>query len=258
MAFLDWLSRLKKPLRLLLLAVVTFSFPFLSKSKPFTKNELEQFSRELLEQMGLQSDQQRALDQAADDNELRRIESMIQSMTRKEKNDPELFLSDEHRQKQKAHEKLSRRKRRAPKMPDPGKELTEEAFIGSRVERVARGSGNETEAVRGLISRFIMMRDMFGVLGDLMGTSGGGLMGKIPGMGKLKQLNAARKLARDPEALQAMMGGQMPSGGMPGMDAFAGLGGMGAPAAPITRKQATQKKSKRKSSKNARKKNRRK
>ncbi len=201
---------------------------------------------------------QEVLDQAADDNELRRIESMIQSMTRKEKDDPELFLSAEHRKKQKAHEKLSRRKRRAPKMPDAGKELGEEAFIGSRVERVARGSGNDTDSVRGLISRFIMMRDMFGVLGDLMGTSSGGLMSKLPGMGKLKQLNAARKLARDPEALQAMMGGQMPAGGVPGMDALAGLGGMGAAPPAMTRKQATQKKSKRKTAKNARKKNRRK
>ena len=82
-------------------------------------------------------------------------------------------------------------------------------------------------------------------------------MSKLPGMGKLKQLNAARKLARDPEALQAMMGGQMPPGGLPGMDALAGLGA-GAPPAPLSRKQASQKKNKRKNAKNARKKNRRK
>jgi hypothetical protein len=83
-------------------------------------------------------------------------------------------------------------------------------------------------------------------------------MSKIPGMGKLKQLNAARKLAQDPEALQSMMGGQMPSGGLPGMNALAGLGGMGAAPAPLTRKQTTQKKSKRKTAKSTRKKNRRK
>ena len=83
-------------------------------------------------------------------------------------------------------------------------------------------------------------------------------MSKLPGMGKLKQLNAARKLARDPEALQAMMGGQMPPGGLPGMNALAGLGGGGAPPAPLSRKQVSQKKNKRKSAKNARKKNRRK
>ena len=205
---------------------------------------------------------QEVLDQAADDNELRRIESMIQSMTRKERNNPELFLSAEHQQKEKAHEKLSRRKRRGPKMPALDQELGPDAFITSRVARVATGSGNDEDAVRGLISRFITMRDMFGVLGDLMGTSpSGGLMSKLPGMGKLKQLNAVRKLARDPEALQAMMGGQMPGGpgmpGMPGMGALAGLPGMGGAPAPVTKKQASQKKNKRKSAKNARKKNRR-
>lgn len=137
-------------------------------------------------------------------------------------------------------------------------ELGPEAFVDSRVARVARGSGNDEDAVRGLVSRFITMRDMFGVLGDLMGTSSGGLMSKLPGMGKLKQLNAVRKLAKDPEALQAMMGGQMPAGmpGMPGMGGFLGLPGLGAGPAPVSRKQASQKKNKRKSAKNARKKNR--
>jgi hypothetical protein len=75
------------------------------------------------------------------------------------------------------------------------------------------------------------MRDMFGMMGDMFGglipgigaakkRGGlGGLMDKIPGMGSLKQLNALRKLAQNPEALSSMFGG----GGMPGMGAGLGL-----------------------------------
>ena len=208
------------------------------------------------------------LEQAADDGELVKIEAMINSMTRKERSDPELFLSDAARGDT-ATAKLTRRKKRnKPKDPT---QMGPESFIDSRIVRVARGSGRDAEDVRGLVSRFLMMRDMFGVLGDLMGTSkGGGLMDRIPGMGKLKQLNAARKLAKDPEALQALMG-QMGGGGMPGMPGGmpgmpGGLPGMGSmpgmpglPGASATKKQGGQaSKAKRKKQKAARKKNRRK
>ena len=79
------------------------------------------------------------------------------------------------------------------------------------------------------------MRDMFGMMGGMFGglipgmpggdqkRGGlGGMMDKIPGMGSLKQLNALRKLAQNPEALSSMFGG----GGLPGMGGLPGLGGL--------------------------------
>jgi signal recognition particle subunit SRP54 len=162
------------------------------------------------------------LEQAADDRELLKIEAMIQSMTRKERQDPELFLAEGARSTTPAHAKLTRRKARPKKAKDPNA-LTAEDFVLSRVQRVARGSGRDPEEVVGLVSRFMGMRDMFGMLGDLMG--GTGLLGKIPGLKQAKQLGAIRKLAKDPEAMQALMG----SGGVPGLPPIPGMGGGGMP-----------------------------
>jgi signal recognition particle subunit SRP54 len=161
------------------------------------------------------------LEQAGDDRELVKIEAMIQSMTRKERRDPELFLAEEARSSTPAHAKLTRRKNKTRKAKDPAS-LEPDDFIDSRVGRVARGSGNQAEDVMALVSRFMLMRDTFGMLGDLLGGGGGGLFGKA------KQAMALRKMAKDPQAmeqLQSMMGG----GGMPGMPGLpGGAGGLGA------------------------------
>jgi signal recognition particle subunit SRP54 len=203
---------------------------------------------------------QEALDQAMDDKELVKIESMIHSMTRRERANPDLFLL-EGGAKDSAAAKLARKKKQ-PKRRDPTKlaEMGPEAFIDSRVSRVARGSGREDEDVRALVGRFLAMRDMFGMLGDLMG--GSGLLGKLPGIKQVKQMNAMRKLAQNPEALQAMFGGG--GGGMPGLGGMpAGMPGMGAlpgmPSLPSPGGGSGSKKSKeqRKKEKAARKKNRR-
>jgi signal recognition particle subunit SRP54 len=50
----------------------------------------------------------------------------------------------------------------------------------SRARRIARGSGRRSSDVRELVSRFGQMREMMSALG-----SGGGLLSKIPGMGRL-------------------------------------------------------------------------
>ncbi len=195
---------------------------------------------------------QEQLDQAMDDNELTKIEAMIQSMTRKERANPDLFLEDGALGSS-AAAKLQGKKK--PKRRDPAKmaELPADAFIDSRVQRVANGSGREDEDVRALVGRFLAMRDMFGMLGDMMGGGGGGLLSKIPGMKQLKQMGAMRKMAQNPEMMQQLMGG----GGMPGMPG--GMPGMPGlmPAAPGG---GGKKKSKadRKKQKAARKKNRRK
>jgi signal recognition particle subunit SRP54 len=66
----------------------------------------------------------------------------------------------------------------------------------SRAKRIARGSGRRSSDVRALVDRFGQMREMMGALG-----SGGGLLGRIPGMGKL-----AGAGGMDPSALMAAAG----------------------------------------------------
>ncbi|MBL4684699.1 MAG: signal recognition particle protein [Nannocystaceae bacterium] len=195
---------------------------------------------------------QDVLDQVADDGELNRVEAIIQSMTRAERAKPELFLKDGDPNERSAAAKLSRRKRRPPKDPTKMADLPAESFVESRLKRVARGSGRQEDDVRALVGRFLSMRDMFGMLGNMMG-GGGGLLSKLPGVKQLKQMGAMRKLAKNPEALQAMMGG----GGMPGMPGMPpGMPGM-LPGMPGGGGKASSKAS-RKKQKQARKKNRRK
>ena len=189
------------------------------------------------------------MEQATDDRELIKIEAMIRSMTRQERAKPDIFLSEAPGTK--ASSKYSRGKKKQ-KFRDPSKmaDLKPESFVASRVSRVARGSGRDDEDVRALVGRFLAMRDMFGMLGDMMG-GGGGLLSKLPGMKQMKQLGAMRKLAKNPEAMQALMGG----GGMPGMP---GMGGMpGLPPVSSGGGGKAKSKDKRKKEKKARKKNRR-
>ena len=205
---------------------------------------------------------QEQLDQAMDDNELVKIEAMIQSMTRKERADPDLFLEEGALGSTNAA-KFNRKKK--PKRRDPTKmaELPPDAFIDSRVKRVARGCGREEEDVRALVGRFLAMRDMFGMLGDMMG--GGGMLSKLPGMKQLKQFGAMRKMAKNPEMMQQLMGGGMPGmggmpGGMPGLPGGMPPGGLAGlmPPAPGGGGGKSKSKANRKKQKAARKKNRRK
>jgi signal recognition particle subunit SRP54 len=108
-----------------------------------------------------------------DERELVKTQAMIQSMTRGERAKPEL-IDD------------------------------------SRARRIARGSGREKHEVTELVKRFRQMREMMGMLGGAMGGgAGGGLLSKIPGLGKLS-------------------GGNPFGGGMPaGLDPMAMMGAMG-------------------------------
>jgi signal recognition particle subunit SRP54 len=80
-----------------------------------------------------------------DERELGRVQALIQSMTRAERARPEL-IDD------------------------------------SRARRIARGSGRAKHEVGELVKRFRQMREMMGMLG---GAMGGGLLSRIPGLGKL-------------------------------------------------------------------------
>jgi signal recognition particle subunit SRP54 len=90
--------------------------------------------------------------------ELRRVEAMIQSMTVRERERPEIVDK-------------------------------------SRASRIARGSGRRTKEVLDLIQRFGQMRDLMASFG-----SGGGLLGRIPGLGRLAGAGAG---GFDPAALLA-------------------------------------------------------
>ncbi|HTA93430.1 MAG TPA: signal recognition particle protein [Polyangiaceae bacterium] len=125
-----------------------------------------------------------------DDNELVRIEAMIQSMTRQERDDPNVLV-------------------REP----------------SRVQRIAKGSAQPPEGVGELVQRFLFMRQMMSGMGQ-----DPGLLGKIPGMGGLnmaRNMRRAMKSGKFQDAMQNMggMGGLPGMGGMPGM----GFPGMGMP-----------------------------
>lgn len=111
-----------------------------------------------------------------DDNELVRIESMIQSMTVAERAKPDIIVSQVTRQR-----------------------------------RIAKGSGRSLEEVKDLLQRFMQMRTMLQSLGGMGGMGGGGgLLSKIPGMKGLSQMNQLRNM--DLGSLMGGMGGGM--GGM--------------------------------------------
>lgn len=176
-----------------------------------------------------------------DDRELVRIEAIISSFTKFEKNDPYALI-------------------REP----------------SRAERIAKGSGTPPQAVSELVQKFLFMKQMMSGLGGNMG----GLMGKIPGM---KNLAAARNMAKQMKNMGGGMPGMGGFPGMPGMGGFPGMPGMGgfpgmpgmggmfpgmmpgmgAPAdsmtkmKPLTDKERNAKKAQRKREKDARKKSRR-
>lgn len=200
---------------------------------------------------------QEALDQAMDDRELTKIEAIIQSMTKGERTQPDVFLADDAETQSPGVARWTR-KPKAPKAKDPSKyaDMKPDQFVGTRVARVARGSGRTEEDVRGLVGRFLGMREMFGMLGGLMG-GGGGMLGNLPGVKQLRQLGAMRRLARNPEMMQGLMGG----GGMPGMPGMPAMpGGAGMPRLPAAASPADRDRAKadRKKQKDARKKNRRK
>ncbi len=102
-----------------------------------------------------------------DDNELVRIEAMIQSMTPQERRQPDLIKTQITRQR-----------------------------------RIARGSGRDTSEVRDLVQRFEMMRGMLGQLG----ASQGGFLNNLPGFKQLSQMRAMKNMDMG-GLMQAMGGG---------------------------------------------------
>lgn len=79
-----------------------------------------------------------------------------------------------------------------------------ETIDDSRRARIARGSGTREEELSSLLTRFAAMRDMVAQLGK-----GGGLLGKIPGLGRMLGGDGAELAGLDPAALG--LGGAAPN-----------------------------------------------
>lgn len=161
-----------------------------------------------------------------DDNELVKIEAMIQSMTRFERADPQSLV-------------------REP----------------SRADRVAKGSGTPVQAVQELVQKFQFMQQMMAGMGQ-----GGGLFDRIPGMQGMSMARNMRRAMKggkmppgfDPSMLGGLPGG-FPGMGMPGAGLGDASGGAGSPKMKmLSRTEKNARKGQRKQARAARKKNRKK
>ena len=98
-----------------------------------------------------------------------------------------------------------------------------------RMERIAKGSGQKKEQVRGLLDRFFAMQKVMKQLGGGPGAPGMNLLQRLPGFRQLAQLNSLKGMA--PEDLASMFG--LPkdagAGGIPA------AGGKGSHSAALAR-----------------------
>ncbi len=134
-----------------------------------------------------------------DDQELVRIEAIIQSFTKFERRDPYALI-------------------REP----------------TRVVRIARGSGQPDKQVQELVQKFLFMKQMMEGLGANMG-----MMGRIPGMKNVAMAKQLRKQMAQGGGMPGMGFPGMPGLGLPGMPGLGGMGlpgmglpGMGMPTGP--------------------------
>ena len=134
-------------------------------------------------------DQMLPADANLDDNELVKVEAIIQSFTKTERKDPYALI-------------------REP----------------SRVKRISKGCGNDEKAVQELVQKFLFMKQMMGGLGQNMG-----FLGNLPGMKQFGMANNMRKAVKQMKKAGGGGFPGMPGGfpGMPGMGGFPGMPGMG-------------------------------
>jgi signal recognition particle subunit SRP54 len=158
-----------------------------------------------------------------DEGELGRIEAMIQSMTRSERNDPHALV-------------------REP----------------SRVRRISKGSGQPDKAVGELVQKFLFMRQMMSSMGGDLG-----MLGNIPGMKNLAMARNVRRAMKGgqipgmpPGGMPGMPPGMGFPGGFPGMNFGGGFAGAETPRMKVMSKaEKNAKKNDRKRERDARKKN---
>ena len=100
--------------------------------------------------------------------------------------------------------------------------LNPEIIDLSRKKRISLGSGNKLSDVENLLSRFKMMRKIFGKIGGSMTRQG--LLSKVPGMKAFGQINQLMKAARKSASQQmapdfdSIMGSQRPAAPMKRVD----------------------------------------
>ncbi|MGM0596215.1 MAG: signal recognition particle protein [Myxococcota bacterium] len=176
-----------------------------------------------------------------DDSELVRIEAIINSMTKTEKDDPETLIKNSREVQRNARRKH--------------KKNIKLKFYSDRTKRIAKGSGTKTKDVEELIARFITMRQVMAQLGQNQG-----LLSKIPGF---KQLNQMKKM-KNMDVNDLMSFGQMgdtPPDLDPGLAGTPGLPGAPGPTptkVKLSKKKRKKRKKRRKMAKKSRRKKRRK
>src|SRR3989454_836306 len=165
-----------------------------------------------------------------DDKELHRVEAIISSMTQTERKNPSV-IGDE------------------------------------RIARIARGSGQKKEHVRGLLDRFFAMQKVMRQLGGGPGAPGMNLLQRLPGFRQLAQLKQLKGMP--PEDLAKLFGlpkdlgaGALPAAGGKGSHSAAmartrlmGMGGQ--PARVLSDEEKRRLREKRKKERQNKKKNRR-
>ncbi|MCD6499107.1 MAG: signal recognition particle protein [Deltaproteobacteria bacterium] len=109
-------------------------------------------------------------DIVVDDRELGKIEAIIHSMTKQERQNPEVFVITSFEE---IKDKKGRKK---------GRRAVSDYELG-RVRRVARGAGRKEGDVKDLLVKFATMRQFMMLMGAQQG-----LLGKIPGMKNLARL----------------------------------------------------------------------
>ena len=122
-----------------------------------------------------------------DDKALTRIEAMIQSMTKSERDKPDII------------EKQPR-----------------------RALRIGKGCGVPAQEIVELVTRFKAMRKIMQAIGS---PGGGGLLSRLPGFKQMAQMQQLKNM--DLGSMLGDMGGGGGMPGMGGMGGFPGMGGMG-------------------------------
>src|SRR6185295_12743584 len=129
-----------------------------------------------------------------DDKELVRIEAMISSMTKEERERPEVFVVTSWETITSQKGQTTHRRKAAD-------------YDERRVKRIARGSGRKEPEVKELLNKFAMMRQMMGAMGK-----SSGLLGKIPGFRQISQMRQMAKMASGVDLSQIMSAAGMQMG----------------------------------------------
>lgn len=144
------------------------------------------------------------------DKDIQRKAAIVQSMTIKERETPDLLL------------------------------IQKSSTARSRIARIAKGSAHTEKDVKDLVEQFMQMKNMMQMMSGFGGMGAGGMMSKIPGLGQLKQMANMAKMAKmmgsgggDMGGLASMFGGGGGFPGMPGMGAMGAQGGGGLSTADL-------------------------